>query len=155
MAAPMTVEATTPARAVRSSGHDQARVSASVTMTVSAARTVVTPSLPVSRNRPRQPGIGLPTGANVAGVARMATGKLETVFSGEVIPTSTGSLTCGSGPSRTLEMAVKPPQAQACASSCADGDGAPGCLLTRDLGPGTGGDQDPDGAGRSAVVGGS
>jgi len=52
-------------------------------------------------------------------------------------------------------MALKPPQAQACASSCADGDGAPGCLLTRDLGPGTGGDQDPDGAGRSAVVGGS
>lgn len=52
-------------------------------------------------------------------------------------------------------MALKPPQAQACASSCADGDGAPECLLTRDLGPGTGGDQDPDGAGRSAVVGGS
>jgi hypothetical protein len=121
MATPMTVKATTPARALPSRGHDQARVSASVTMTVSAARTVVTPSLPVSRNRPRQPAIG----ANVAGVARMETGKLETVFSGEVIPTSTGSSTCGSRASRTLEMALKAPQAQACASSCPDGDGRP------------------------------
>ncbi len=81
MATPMMVKATTSARALPSSGDDHARVSASVTMTVSAARTVVTPGPPVNRNRPCHPAIGLPAGAKVPGVARIETGKLETVKS--------------------------------------------------------------------------